>query len=110
VLQWILETKWSLNKTDKDAVVMMHEVDYTLQGKKYSVQSSLVLTGTNNEHTAMARTVGLPLAIAAEAYLNGELKLTGLHIPTIPALYQPILAKLKEEGIEFYEAELGSHS
>jgi saccharopine dehydrogenase (NADP+, L-glutamate forming) len=89
---------------------MMHEVDYTLQGKKYSVQSSLVLTGTNNEHTAMARTVGLPLAIAAEAYLNGELKLTGLHIPTIPALYQPILAKLKEEGIEFYEAELGSHS
>lgn len=110
VLQWILETKWSLNKTDKDAVVMMHEVDYTLQGKKYSVQSSLVLTGTNNEHTAMATTVGLPLAIAAEAYLNGELKLTGLHIPTIPALYQPILAKLKEEGIEFYEAELGSHS
>jgi saccharopine dehydrogenase (NADP+, L-glutamate forming) len=110
VLQWILETKWSLNKTDKDAVVMMHEMDYTLQGKKYSVQSSLVLTGKNNEHTAMATTVGLPLAIAAESYLKGELTLTGLHTPTIPELYQPILSKLKEEGIEFYEETVGSHS
>ena len=99
VLQWILETKWALGKTDKDAVVMMHEVDYILEGKKYSVQSSLVLTGKNHEHTAMASTVGLPLGIAAEAYLKGQLNITGLHIPTIPEIYQPILSKLKEEGI-----------
>jgi saccharopine dehydrogenase (NADP+, L-glutamate forming) len=110
ILQFILETKWALSKTDKDAVVMMHEIDYLLDGKKHAIQSSLVLTGKDHEHTAMASTVGLPLAIAAEAYLKGKLTLTGLHIPTIPALYQPILAKLKEEGIEFYEAELGSHS
>jgi saccharopine dehydrogenase-like NADP-dependent oxidoreductase len=110
VLQWILETKWALGKTDKDAVVMMHEVDYILEGKKYSVQSSLVLTGKNHEHTAMASTVGLPLGIAAEAYLKGQLNITGLHIPTIPELYQPILSKLKEEGIEFYEETVGSHS
>ena len=110
ILQFILEAKWALSKTDKDAVVMMHEIDYLLDGKKHAIQSSLVLTGKDHEHTAMASTVGLPLAIAAEAYLKGELTLTGLHIPTIPALYQPILAKLKEEGIEFYEAELGSHS
>lgn len=110
VLQWILETKWALGKTDKDAVVMMHEVDYISEGKKYSVQSSLVLTGKNHEHTAMASTVGLPLGIAAEAYLKGQLNITGLHIPTIPELYQPILSKLKEEGIEFYEETVGSHS
>jgi saccharopine dehydrogenase (NADP+, L-glutamate forming) len=48
--------------------------------------------------------------MAAIAYLEGDLKLTGLHIPTIPALYQPILEKLKEEGIVFYEATVGSHS
>ena len=110
ILQYILETKWALSKTDKDAVVMMHEIDYLLDGKKHAIQSSLVLTGKDQEHTAMASTVGLPLAIAAEAYLKGQIQLTGLHIPTLPSLYQPILAKLKEEGIEFYEAEIGSHS
>ena len=75
-----------------------------------SLELYSVLTGKNNEDTAMATTVGLPLAIAAESYLKGELTLTGLHIPTIPALYQPILSKLKEEGIEFYEETVGSHS
>ncbi len=110
ILQFMLESKWALSNTDKDAVVMMHEIDYVLDDKKHTIQSSLVLTGKDHEHTAMASTVGLPLAIAAEAFLKGELTVIGLHIPIIPALYQPILAKLKEEGIEFYETELDSHS
>ena len=110
ILQWILENKWALAPTDKDAVVMMHEIDYELDGQTHQIQSSLVLKGVDHLQTAMATTVGLPLAMAAIAYLEGDLKLTGLHIPTIPALYQPILEKLKEEGIVFYEATVGSHS
>lgn len=110
ILQWILESKWKLNEEDKDAVVMMHEIDYILNGVAQKITSSLVLKGQNNAETAMATTVGLPLALAAVAYLEDELKITGLHIPTIPAIYHPILKKLSEEGIVFYEATVGSHS
>jgi len=48
--------------------------------------------------TAMARTVGLPAAIATRLLLDGQLPLTGCHIPTHPAIYRPILAQLEAEG------------
>ena len=110
IIQWIVESKWKLEEFDKDAVVMMHEIDFLLNGKAQKITSSLVLNGKDNIHTAMATTVGLPLAMATVAYLDGELNLTGLHLPTISAIYQPILKKLAEEGIEFYEVAVGSHS
>lgn len=110
IIQWIVESKWKLEEFDKDAVVMMHEIDFLLNGDAQKITSSLVLNGKDNVHTAMATTVGLPLAMATVAYLDGELNLTGLHLPTIPAIYQPILKKLAEEGIEFYEVAIGSHS
>ena len=105
ILQWILEDKWKLSEGDKDLVVMMHEIEYELNNQKHLIQSSLVLKGKNEQHTAMATTVGLPLAMAACAYLENEIQLTGLHIPTSPIIYQPILKRLATEGIQFEEAE-----
>ena len=90
IVQWILENKWKLEPTDKDMVVMMHEIEYELDAKKYLVQSSLVQKGKNATETAMATTVGLPLAMGVSAYLKGEIKITGLHIPTHPSIYKPI--------------------
>ncbi len=103
ILQWILESKWKLAPADKDMVVMMHEIEYELDAKKYLVQSSMVQKGKNATETAMATTVGLPLAMGVCAYLKGEIKITGLHIPIHPSIYKPILKSLKEEGIVFDE-------
>ncbi len=103
IVQWILENKWKLAPTDKDMVVMMHEIEYELDAKKYVVQSSMVQKGKNATETAMAITVGLPLAMCVCAYLKGEITLTGLHIPIHPSIYKPILKSLKEEGIVFDE-------
>ena len=103
ILQWILENKWKLAPTDKDMVVMMHEIEYELNAKKYLVQSSMVQKGKNAIETAMATTVGLPLAMGVSAYLKGEIKINGLHIPTHPSIYKPILKSLQEEGIVFEE-------
>jgi saccharopine dehydrogenase-like NADP-dependent oxidoreductase len=103
ILQWILESKWKLAETDKDMVVMMHEISYLLDNEIHQIQSSLVLKGKNNEQTAMATTVGLPLAMGVCAYLKGEITLTGLHIPIHPSIYTPILKSLTEEGISFIE-------
>ena len=103
ILQWLLEQKWKLSPNDKDLVVMMHEINYTHNHQAYLVQSSLLLKGQNSIETAMAATVGLPLAMGVCAYLKGEIQLTGLHIPIHPSIYTPILKSLAEEGIVFNE-------
>ena len=103
ILQWLLEAKWKLEATDKDLVVMMHEIEYSIGNRQFKLDSSLVLTGEDAINTAMATTVGLPLAMGVCAYLKGEIKMTGLHIPIDARIYQPILKSLAEEGIVFQE-------
>jgi len=103
ILQWLLEGKWKLEATDKDLVVMLHEIEYSIGSRQFKLDSSLVLTGDDAINTAMATTVGLPLAMGVCAYLKGEIKMTGLHIPIDARIYQPILKSLAEEGIVFQE-------
>jgi saccharopine dehydrogenase-like NADP-dependent oxidoreductase len=103
VLQFCLERKLILNPTDQDMVVMQHEFQYELHGKKYQTNSSLVVKGKDATHTAMAKTVGLPLGIAARLILDGKLSEIGLHIPTLPSIYQVVLPELENEGIRFHE-------
>jgi saccharopine dehydrogenase-like NADP-dependent oxidoreductase len=103
VLQFILEHKLSLQPSDKDMVVMLHEIEYILNNQPAKVKSALVVKGKDNLHTAMAKTVGLPLGIAARLLLEGNIKETGLHTPVIPSIYEPVLNGLQEQGITFFE-------
>jgi saccharopine dehydrogenase (NADP+, L-glutamate forming) len=103
ILQWLLEGKWKLADTDKDLVVMLHEIEYSIGDRRFKLDSSMVLTGEDAINTAMATTVGLPLAMGVCAYLKGEIQMTGLHIPIDARIYQPILKSLAEEGIVFQE-------
>ena len=84
---------------------MLHEIEYTVNGQPSTINSSLVVKGENSLRTAMAKTVGLPLGIAAKLILNGTLKLTGLHIPTAAVIYEPVLKELGQLGIKFREEE-----
>jgi saccharopine dehydrogenase-like NADP-dependent oxidoreductase len=65
----------------------------------------LVVLGENQVHTAMAKTVGLPIAIAARLILNGTILTKGVHIPVTESIYQPILQELSKLGIQFIEEE-----
>lgn len=104
LLQEILEEKWALKTGDRDLVVMTHRIIYRdKQGKRQHKQSTLLLEGDNDYHTAMAKTVGLPLAIAVKNFLNGQIELKGVHIPVQASVYQPILAELATLGIDFKE-------
>lgn len=103
VLQYLLETRLKLGRQDKDLIVMLHEIDYEVRGKYYSAKSSMAIKGEDHLITAMAKTVGLPLAIAAELILNNTIRLKGLHIPVIKDIYEPVLAKLKDNKIYFRE-------
>ena len=106
VLQKILEEKWTLSAEDKDMIVMQHQFEYTLDGVKKKLNSSFVVFGDNQRDTAMAKTVGLPVAIATKLILNGEITSVGVKIPTTKDIYIPVLKELAENGINFVEEEI----
>lgn len=103
ILQYLLETKLMMQASDKDMIVMLHEIEYQLNGNTTQIESSLIVKGEDHLRTAMAKTVGLPLGIAAKLILNGTIQLTGIHIPTIPQIYIPVLSELEKAGICFTE-------
>lgn len=105
VLQFLLETKLALLPGEKDMIVMQHEFDYQINDQSYSLKSSLVCIGEDDQRTAMAKTVGLPLGIAAQLILENKITLKGLHIPILPEIYEPVLAALQIEGIAFQETK-----
>lgn len=106
ILEHILKKKWTLAPDDKDMIVMWHKFNYLDQGVPKEIQAHMVAVGDDAIDTAMSKTVGLPLAIAAKLVLNGELKTTGVHIPTIKEIYEPILEELEQIGFEFSEREV----
>lgn len=103
ILQHVLESKLKMQDHDKDLIVMLHEIEYELNGEKKNISSSLIVTGEDNRRTAMAKTVGLPLGIAVKLMLQEKLKLTGLHIPVLPEIYNLVLPELEKNGISFTE-------
>jgi saccharopine dehydrogenase-like NADP-dependent oxidoreductase len=105
ILQEVLEGKWKLQEGDKDLIVMLHELEYTMNNQQYALQSTLVVKGDDELHTAMAKTVGLPLGIAAVLILENKIAIKGLHIPIIKEIYEPVLAELIKEGIAFNETK-----
>ena len=103
ILQKILMDSWTLQKDDKDMIVMYHKFGYILKGKKLQIDASMVTIGEDRTYTAMAKTVGLPVAIATLQILNGKIKTPGVQIPISKEVYQPILKELEEYGIIFNE-------
>lgn len=103
ILQFAVEKKLGLRPYDKDMIVMLHEIVYSIGSQQSEVSSSLVVKGENSLRTAMAKTVGLPLGIATKLILNGKIKMTGLHIPTSKQIYQPVLKELELLGVKFNE-------
>jgi saccharopine dehydrogenase-like NADP-dependent oxidoreductase len=105
ILQDLLEEKWLLKEHDKDMIVMQHQFEYTLNGQAKKITSSLVVKGDDQTYTAMAKTVGLPLAIAAKLILQGKISARGVIIPTIKEIYLPVLNELENYGVKFEEKE-----
>jgi len=102
-LQQITESKLSLENNDKDMVVMQHQFQYLLNDTANILHSSLVVFGDNQINTAMAKTVGLPVAIAVKLILNGSINSFGVKIPTSKDIYFPVLSELEDNGIIFVE-------
>ncbi|MCC7028729.1 MAG: saccharopine dehydrogenase [Chitinophagaceae bacterium] len=104
ILQRVLEEKWKMESADKDMIVMHHEFEYGRKNLDARLSSTLIVEGQDKTYTAMAKTVGLPMAIFTKMLLTGKVKnLVGVQIPVMKELYKPILKELAEMGIEFEE-------
>ena len=106
ILQKLLEEKWKFETDDRDMIVMQHQFGFEENGVKEKILSSMVVEGDDPVHTAMSKTVGLPAAIASKLILTGEIKLTGVQIPTVKEIYVPVLNELEKYGIKFIEEKI----
>ena len=106
ILESLLLDKWKLKETDKDMIIMQHEFEYKLDGKKKCLISTMVLKGADSIDTAMSRLVGLPLGVFVRLVMQGKITTTGVNIPVMPQVYNPVLEELKEYGVEFIEKEV----
>ncbi|WP_299217727.1 saccharopine dehydrogenase C-terminal domain-containing protein [uncultured Dokdonia sp.] len=105
-LQRILEDKWTLEPEDKDMIVMYHKFGYELNGERKQIDATMVNIGNDQVETAMARTVGLPVAMATLRILNGDITTPGVQLPIRKEVYAPILKELEEYGITFKEYDV----
>lgn len=103
ILEKILSDSWTLEPDDKDMIVMYHKFGYELNGEKKQIDSKMVCIGEDQTYTAMAKTVGLPVAMATLLILNGKITTPGVQLPINKEVYLPILNELEAYGVIFNE-------
>ena len=106
ILEKILTDSWTLQPEDKDMIVMYHKFGYELNGKKEQIDSKMVCIGDDQTYTAMAKTVGLPVAMATLLILNVKITTPGVQLPIRKEVYKPILKELEEYGVVFKEQSM----
>lgn len=104
ILLELLLDRWKMAPSDKDMVVMQHEIEYMHKGKKITLISSMVIKGENREMSAMAKTVGLPMGILARMVLTQKITPPmGVLMPVMSSVYRPVLTELAHHDIVFKE-------
>lgn len=91
-----MQEKMSYQEGERDMIVLKHEfvAEYPRERKSVKIESTLIDFGIPKGDSAMSRTVSLPAAIAAKLILTNKIKLTGVQIPVIPEIYEPVLNEL----------------
>ena len=103
-LAWQMLNKMSYKKGERDMIVLQHEiVAKYANGKTECAHSLLINYGIPDGSSAMARSVGLPAAIAVKLVAEEKLQLSGVHIPVLPEIYGPVLRELETLGFVFNE-------
>ncbi|KAF9236788.1 Saccharopine dehydrogenase-domain-containing protein [Melanogaster broomeanus] len=105
-----LAHKLKYNPGERDLVLLSHEIvaqPLSIPGEAQPEHtevytSSLVAYGTSSV-SAMSKCVGLPVAFATLAVLDGKVVGRGVQGPTEEALYQAVLDGLEEGGLAMKE-------
>ncbi|KAJ7043988.1 Saccharopine dehydrogenase-domain-containing protein [Mycena alexandri] len=103
IFTYLLSFKLRYLPHERDMVILAHEVIAHKPGMPDEVHHSALITYGTPKATAMARTVGLPVAIAALNVLDGKVAIRGVAGPTDSSIYNPVLRGLEEAGLGMKE-------
>ncbi|KAK3102273.1 hypothetical protein FSP39_010099 [Pinctada imbricata] len=96
-----LAKKLAYDPSERDLILMYHDIGVQWPDRSREERKvSLVCYGDEGRHSAMAKTVGLPTAIATKMILDGEIQRKGIVVPLTKDIYRPILMRLRQEGIK----------
>ncbi len=100
----LLLEKMPYKEGERDMIILAHDFTADFLDHKERIQATMINYGIPNGDSSMARTVSLPAAIATRMILEGEISgITGVHIPVMPEVYNPVLAELETMDISFEE-------
>lgn len=103
-LSHYLSKKLRFGHNERDLVILRHDIGIRWpDGKRELRGVNMVIYGDPKGHSAMARTVGFPAAIAVKMILDGEIQQRGNVLPFTPDIYRPLLNRLRAEGLESFE-------
>ncbi|OPZ78480.1 MAG: Lysine 6-dehydrogenase [Actinobacteria bacterium ADurb.Bin444] len=96
--------RMSYGPGERDMLVLKHEFLVEYPESQETVTSTMIDFGIPGGFSSMNRTVGLPAAIGARMILEGKIRVTGVHVPVLPEIYEPVLIELEKLGLHFHEA------
>ena len=90
---------------ERDLLVQVHTFDAEYpDGRRQRTTATMIDYGQPDGDSSMARTVGLPAAIATRLVIEDRIDSPGLHVPVTRQFYQPILDELEGHDIGFSES------
>ncbi|XP_070558527.1 alpha-aminoadipic semialdehyde synthase, mitochondrial-like [Ptychodera flava] len=99
-LSYFLDSHLSYGAGERDMIILRHDVGIVRPNdERLTHHIDMVIYGDPDGFSAMAKSVGLPCAIASRMVLDGEIDQKGMVKPFTKDIYQPILHTLIEEGI-----------
>lgn len=104
---YLLSYKLAYNPGERDMVVLSHEIILKTENDvdaPMEVHTSSLITYGTPKASAMARTVGLPVAFAALNVADGKIAVRGVTGPTDASIYKPVLRGLEEVGLDMMES------
>ncbi|CAJ1940611.1 unnamed protein product [Sphenostylis stenocarpa] len=108
VVRFRMEERLSYSSTEKDMVLLHHEVEIEYPDTQNTEKHRATLlefgrTVNGNTTTAMALTVGIPAAVGALLLLTNKIQTRGVLRPIEPEVYTPALDIIEAYGIKLIE-------
>jgi saccharopine dehydrogenase (NADP+, L-glutamate forming) len=89
---------------EKDMLILRHRFEVeNRDNTTETITSTLIDYGIPHGDSSMARTVSLPLAVGVKLMAEKKINLTGVQIPIMKAIYDPVLNGIEELGIRMVE-------
>ncbi len=101
VLLGLMQKKMTYLEHEKDMIIVHNEAKVEFDNRIEKRSATMKVEGRPYGHSAMARAVSLPAAIASRLILEGTIRAKGVVKPISEEIYKPVLAELAENGYRF---------